>query len=106
MLVASSYVYGSRLEFKRKNCIWCRRRLIQSGLAVDCSENFGPRSRSEEHIIPKSLFGKFITNDLCKCCNDHFGAVADHALVRDKDIVEAAKLLGFKETDLWPSFEA
>jgi HNH endonuclease len=103
---ALSYVYGSRLEFDRKNCIWCGRRLIRSGLGVDCSEKFGPRPRSDEHIIPKSIFGRFITNDLCKCCNDYFGAVADHALVQDKDIVEAAKLVGFKETDLWSSFDA
>jgi len=80
--------------------------LIRAGSAVDCSEDFGPRPRSEEHIIPASIFGKFVTNDLCKCCNDHFGAVADHALVRDNYIVEAAKLLGFKESDLWPSFDA
>jgi hypothetical protein len=105
MSSASCYVYGSRLEFKRKKCIWCRRRLIQSGLTVDCSEDFGPRPRSEEHIIPKSIFGRFVTNDLCKCCNDHFGAVADHALVRDNHIVEAAKLVGFKESDLWPFFD-
>jgi hypothetical protein len=79
---------------------------VQSGLPVDCRENFGPRPRSEEHVIPKSLFGRIITTDLCKCCNDHFGCVADHALVQDNYIVEAAKLVGLKETDLWASFVA
>jgi len=72
---------------------------------VDCKENFGPRPRSDEHIIPEALFGKLITDDLCKCCNSHFGAICDHALAKDQKIVEAAKRVGIKETDLWPQFE-
>jgi hypothetical protein len=72
---------------------------------VDCEENFGPRPRSDEHIIPDSVFGKIITTDLCKCCNEHFGAVCDHALVTDQKIVEAAKRVGIKETELWSQFE-
>jgi hypothetical protein len=88
------------------DCIWCGRRLVQSTFQVDCRETFGPRPRSDEHIIPENVFGKIITTDLCKCCNSHFGSICDHALVKDKEIVEAAKRAGVKETELWPQFDA
>jgi hypothetical protein len=94
-----------KLPSAHTNCVWCNRRLIQSGLSVDCREQFGPRPRSDEHIIPKSVFGKIITPDLCKCCNDHFGAVCDHALEKDNYIVEAARRAGFEVTDLWSQFD-
>jgi hypothetical protein len=95
-----------KLRSVRSDCIWCGRRLIQSGFPVDCREKYGPRPRSDEHIIPENVFGKIITTDLCKCCNDHFGSVCDFALVKDKEIVEAAKRAGVKETELWPHFDA
>src|ERR1039458_10448967 len=53
------------------DCIWCGMRLIRRGLPVECTDGFGPRPRSEEHIIPKDLFGKLTTDDLCKCCNEY-----------------------------------
>lgn len=78
---------------------------MQSGLAIDCRDQFGPRPRSDEHIIPTNVFGRVITTDLCKCCNEFFGALTDHSLAHDQQIVLAAKRAGMKETDLWPSFE-
>lgn len=89
-----------------KECIWCKRRLIHSAVQVDCRESIGPRPRSEEHIIPKSLFGNILTTDVCRCCNNEFGSSYDHALVNDNLIVEAAQKAGFKVTDLWKSFDA
>jgi hypothetical protein len=94
-----------KLPSVHTDCIWCGRRLIHSSNIVDCEEKFGPRPRSDEHIIPRVVFGKVITTDLCKCCNGEFGAMFDHALVRDQKIVEAAKRVGVKETDLWSRFE-
>jgi HNH endonuclease len=94
-----------KLQSVHTDCIWCGRRLVHSSNVVDCEENFGPRPRSDEHIIPRAVFGKVITTDLCKCCNDEFGAMFDHALVRDQKIVEAAKRVAVKETDLWSRFE-
>jgi HNH endonuclease len=93
-----------KLQSIHTECIWCKKRLIQSGLLVDCDQRFGPRPRSDEHIIPKNLFGKLATVDLCKCCNDNFGLFCDHALVKDDKIVEAAKRAGLEITDLWPQF--
>ena len=95
-----------KLRSTRSDCIWCGRRLIQSGFPIDCGENFGPRPRSDEHIIPQSVFGKIITTDLCKCCNDHFGTICDHALGKDQYIVLAAKRAGVNETELWSKFDA
>jgi HNH endonuclease len=94
-----------KLSSVHADCIWCDRRLVHRSVLVDCKENFGPRPRSDEHIIPGALFGKLITDDLCKCCNSHFGSICDHALVKDQKIVEAAKKVGIKETDLWTQFE-
>ncbi len=94
-----------KLDSAHNDCIWCGRRLVHKSYLVDCQENFGPRPRSDEHIIPRSILGKIVTDDLCKCCNEHFGKSYDHALLDDKSIVEAAKLVGVKETDLWQRFE-
>jgi hypothetical protein len=88
------------------DCIWCGRRLVRRGLAVDCSDAFGPRPRSEEHIIPRDLFGKLTTDDLCKCCNELFGAICDHALAKDHRIVEAARRAGVTERELWSEYVA
>ena len=95
-----------KLPSVHTECIWCGRRLIQNGFAVDCQENFGPRPRSDEHIIPQNVFGKIITTDLCKCCNDHFGTICDHALEKDQYIIQAAKRAGVNETELWSKFDA
>lgn len=67
--------------------------------------SFGPRVRSNEHIIPESLFGRIVTRDLCKPCNDLFGQTVDHALVKDGRIVDAATRAGFKLDDLLDKFE-
>ena len=94
-----------KLPSVHTDCIWCGRRLVHSSYLVDCDENFGPRPRSDEHIIPRAVFGKIITTDLCKCCNSDFGAIFDHTLTKDQKIVEAAKRVGVNETDLWSRFE-
>jgi len=86
-------------------CIWCGRRLVQKGLPVDCKAGFGPRPRSDEHIIPANIFGKIITTDLCKCCNEFFGEKFDYAVVLDHQICEAAALAGISVAALWPSFK-
>ena len=72
---------------------------------MDCAEGFGPRPRSDEHIIPRMLFGKLITDDLCRCCNSRFGDGCDYALAEDQRIVEAAQRVGVSIPDLWSRFE-
>lgn len=94
-----------KLKSVHNDCIWCSKRLVHKSYSVDCQENFGPRPRSEEHIIPKSIFGKIVTEDLCKCCNSHFGSAYDKTLLTDQSIIEAAKRVGVTETDLWSRFE-
>lgn len=86
-------------------CIWCDRRLVHSGYVVDCNEGFGPRPRSEEHIIPKDVFGRLTTMYLCKCCNEFFGSVCDHSLVKDPRIFEAARRAGISEKKLWSEYK-
>ena len=88
------------------DCIWCGRRLVRRGLPVDCGDGFGPRPRSEEHIIPQAIFGRIITTDLCKCCNEYFGATCDHALAKDHRIVEAARRAGVPASELWSEYVA
>lgn len=83
------------------DCIWCGKRLIKRGSLLDRTVNFGPRPRSEEHIIPESIFGKILTFDLCKVCNDEFGASCDSAIIEDYFIINAAKKAGFSERDFW-----
>lgn len=88
-----------------ENCIWCGRRLVHRSLKVDCDDGFGPRPRSDEHIIPQIVFGKVITTDLCRCCNSRFGETLDHALAMDQRFVEAAQRIGISPKDLWARFE-
>lgn len=78
---------------------------MHKSYAVSCEDGFGPRPRSDEHIIPKMVFGNLITTDLCRCCNSHFGEVCDHALANDQRIVEAAQRVGLSASDLWSRFE-
>lgn len=94
-----------KLPQAHKDCIWCGRRLINSSVLVDCKAPFGPRPRSDEHIIPENIFGKIITTDVCRCCNQTFGELYDCAIVLDNQVVRAAGLAGVKITDLWPQFE-
>jgi HNH endonuclease len=93
------------LPSTNENCIWCGRRLVHRSLQVDCEDGFGPRPRSDEHIIPQMVFGKAITTDLCRCCNSRFGETVDHALAMDQRFVEAAQRIGISPKDLWTRFE-
>lgn len=93
------------LQSSHNYCIWCDRLLCDRGSAVDCNAVAGPRPRSEEHLIPACLFGELVSFDLCKCCNDFFGATCDHALLNDQRIVEAAKRAGINVRELWSRFE-
>lgn len=93
------------LPSTNENCIWCGRRLVCSSYQVNCEDGFGPRPRSDEHVIPQMVFGHVITTDLCRCCNSGFGAVCDHALANDQRIVDAAQKVGISAKDLWSRFE-
>lgn len=93
------------LPSTNEDCIWCGRRLVHSSYQVNCEDGFGPRPRSDEHIIPQMVFGNVITTDLCRCCNSGFGAVCDHALANDQRIVDAAQRVGISAKDLWSHFE-
>lgn len=55
-------------------------------------------------MIPDSAFGRIITRDLCKPCNDRFGQICDHALINDQRIINAAGKAGHKFTDLHGTF--
>lgn len=72
---------------------------------VDCNDRFGPRPRSEEHIIPQAVFGKVTTANLCKCCNDHFGSICDNALLKDQRMVDAAAKAGVPPNELWTRYQ-
>jgi len=93
------------LPSTNENCIWCGRRLVHRSYQADCEAGFGPRPRSDEHIIPQMVFGKVITTDLCRCCNSRFGAVCDHALANDQRIVDAAQRVGISAKELWSHFD-
>jgi len=76
---------------ERKNeCLWCGHRLIDSEPEPwrTCVK------RSEEHIIPKSAYGRIVTYELCNTCNSEFSKVCDHALVSDARFVRAAGKAG------------
>lgn len=93
------------LPSTNENCIWCGGRLIHNSHQVDCKDDSDLHTRSREHIIPKMVFGKAITTDLCRCCNSRFGAGCDHALANDQRIVDAAQKVGISAKDLWSHFE-
>lgn len=99
------HYFGVVVRSTNENCIWCGRRLVHRSYQVDCEDGFGPRPRSDEHIIPQMVFGNVITTDLCRCCNSRFGAVCDHALANDQRIVEAAQRVGISAKDLWSHFD-
>jgi len=94
-----------KIEPQHNFCIWCGCILVPRGTPANCADQSAPRPRSLEHIIPDSAFGRLTTTDLCKCCNGFLGHVCDHSLVNDKSFVDAAKLVGLKETDLWARFD-
>lgn len=58
-------------------CIYCEDRLSDA--------TGGPNSRSEEHIIPDALGGRFplVTRDCCRQCNNTLGNRIDAPLVAD-----------------------
>ena len=72
---------------------------------MSCDGGFGPRPRSDEHVIPRMVLGNLITTDLCRCCNSRFGEMCDHAPAKDQRIVEAAQRMGISASDLWSRFE-
>jgi hypothetical protein len=84
------------LQPTSNTCIWCDRRFLPNGLKQDRTVNFGPVERTQEHIIPSNLFGRVITLDVCKCCNESFGSRMDHELTRDKRVHTAATEAGVR----------
>jgi hypothetical protein len=93
-----------RVPNRHSRCIWCDKRLIDASYQPAADVNFGPRPRSEEHIIPRNLFGKIVTYDLCKACNSTFGEFYDHALVNDGRMIGAASRIGIPLEVLKPTF--
>lgn len=65
-----------------ERCIWC-------------GESFTSVRRSNEHIIPESLFGRIVTLDVCVGCNNRLGAEVDCAFLCDGPTIEAAREAGF-----------
>lgn len=61
--------------------------------------------RSREHIIPKNLFGRVITRDVCIACNAELGTFVDPKLPQDIGVFLAGKEAGFSEGELLHSFE-
>lgn len=88
------------LSSRKTSCIWCDKRLINYAPQSTSKVNFGPRQRGNEHILPKSIFGKIITRDLCVSCNSMFGSICDHAILKDQRIIEAAGKAGYEFKDL------
>jgi hypothetical protein len=84
-------------------CIWCGKRLVN--YTPQEAGTFGPRPRSDEHVIPRNLFGRIMTTDLCAECNSEFGRICDKSLTNDPRIVTAAGKAGIKLTDLRQKFE-
>ena len=91
------------LSNRKTSCIWCGKRLVN--YISPSNVNFGPKQRGEEHIIPKSVFGRIKTHDVCISCNSMFGNVCDHAILKDQRINEAANKVGIKFEDLNKKFE-
>jgi hypothetical protein len=60
---------------------------------IFCAQRKKP---SREHIIPKSLGGNLVINDLCKECNDLLGRIADSAFDANSYIAAAYKELGWQ----------
>lgn len=93
------------LSSKNQSCIWCGRRLVHRSYSVNCEDGFGSRPGTDEHIIPRIVFGKLVTTDLCCCCKSRFGDWCDYALAENKRIVDAAQRVGLSIGDLWSRFE-
>lgn len=87
------------LESKSQSCIWCKRGFLSDFVEEDRSISFGPKRRSNEHIFPQCIGGRVVTPDLCKPCNDRFGAKVDLNLIRDERVMRAAKSLGIDEDE-------
>lgn len=49
-------------------------------LCIYCGNLKPWAERTEEHVIPQSLYGKFIIREVCKECNNRIGALVDNAL--------------------------
>lgn len=92
------------LEPRHRSCIWCERRFLPHGFKQDRTVDFGPVERSEEHIFPQNVFGRLVTLDLCKDCNDMFGSRVDHHLLRDERVITAAAKTGIDNKALLKRF--
>ena len=93
------------LQTRFSACIWCGREFTLKGFSAESDRKLGRVKRSEEHIIPESLFGSIISTDVCKSCNDNFGHSVDTALLKDGSVCDAAKRIGIKLTDLLARLE-
>lgn len=88
------------LPSKHNSCIFCGKRFLSKGFLPDETVSFGPVQRSKEHIIPENLFGRIITRDICKPCNDRFGEHVDIHPLRDRRVILTAEQVGVSKEDL------
>lgn len=51
-------------------------------ICIYCGNRKPWEMRSEEHFIPKSIYGKFTIRDVCKDCNRRLGTLVDAAFPR------------------------
>lgn len=82
-----------RLRSQHHFCIWCGKDLDQAG-------------RSDEHIIPQSIFGNVITDDLCTPCNNRLGAELDHAFLDDGTTLTTAFAASVQPEELLSHYRA
>ena len=81
-------------------CIWCRHSFALAGF----KERPGEVRRSLEHVIPASLFGHLLTQDVCNNCNSSLGSDVDSRLLNDGGVFTAGLAAGFKANELLKDF--
>jgi hypothetical protein len=65
---------------------------------IYCQNEIDEKSKTDgEHIIPKSIEGFWRSYDVCTDCKKYFGDNIDGLALKNIDIIEAMKNLGFKE---------
>ena len=82
------------------HCIWCSKEFAIAGFKARA----GHVLRSLEHIIPFSLFGHVLTEDVCGGCNTRLGTYVDHHLLNDGRIFIAGLAAGFQAGELLKVF--
>lgn len=67
-------------------------------ICIYCCSRKDKKLRSEEHIIPKNIHGKFTISDVCSDCNSSVGALVDTAFPQYIKFAEYLKT-GLMSTD-------